>query len=144
MTTDPSSGQPGENRPADPAASTPPPPPPPQSGPAYPQYPSGQQPSGYPQYPAGQQPPPGYGPQPGWGGPPPPQTDSNTRSIAAIVLGLVAVIIFPIICGPIAIVLAVMAKRKGERLATTALWVAIGGMVAGFIIGAIVYSNMVA
>jgi hypothetical protein len=65
-------------------------------------------------------------------------------SITAIVLGVVAVLILPIICGPIAIVLAVLAKRKGERLATTALWVAIVGMVAGFIIGAIVYSNMVA
>ena len=33
---------------------------------------------------------------------------------------------------------------KHERLANTALIVAIGGMIAGFVIGAIVYSNGVA
>ena len=65
-------------------------------------------------------------------------------SIVAIILGIVAVVIAPIICGPIAIVFAVLARKKRERLAARALWVAIGGMVAGFVIGAIVYSNAMA
>jgi cytochrome c biogenesis protein CcdA len=70
-------------------------------------------------------------------------SESNTMSIIAIVLGVLAVFIAPIILGPIGIILAVIAKRRGERLSTTALIVAIAGMVLGFILGAIVYNSMV-
>ena len=69
----------------------------------YPSPPTG----GYPQYPAGQQPPPGYGQPPG-----PQQSDSNTLSIIAMVLGGFAILFIPILLGPIAIILAVMAQRS--------------------------------
>jgi hypothetical protein len=72
----------------------------------------------------------------------PRQNESNLFSILAIVFGAIAVIFFPIIFGLAAIVLAVVARNKRERLANIALIVAIVGTVAGFVLGAIVYSNM--
>jgi hypothetical protein len=62
-------------------------------------------------------------------------------SILAIVCGVVAILILPIIFGPIGIILAVVANRRGEPLWKIALGVALGGMVLGFILGAIVLSN---
>lgn len=65
---------------------------------------------------------------------------SSTFSIIAIVLGGVAFIILPIILGPAAIILAVIAKTKNEKLANIALAVAILGTVIGMILGAIIGS----
>ena len=62
-------------------------------------------------------------------------------SILAIVCGVVAILILPIVFGPIGIILAVVANRQAEPLWKVALGVAIGGMALGFILGAIALSN---
>jgi formate hydrogenlyase subunit 3/multisubunit Na+/H+ antiporter MnhD subunit len=48
----------------------------------------------------------------------------------------------PIVFGPIAIVLAIIAKNKKEKLSTIALVIGIVGTVIGMIIGAIVGASM--
>ena len=73
---------------------------------------------------------------------PVPSQSGNTFSIIGIVLGALALLIFPIIFGPIAIVLAVLGKNKGERLSTIALAIAITGTALGMIIGAVVGASM--
>jgi hypothetical protein len=65
-------------------------------------------------------------------------TRGNALSYAAIALGIVAVFIAPIIVGPIGIVLAVVARSKGEPRWTWGLGVAIAGTVIGLILGAMV------
>lgn len=63
---------------------------------------------------------------------------SNTFSIIAIVLGGISFLLLPILLGPAAIILAVIAKNKKENLANVALAVGILGTVLGMILGAIV------
>jgi predicted membrane protein len=72
---------------------------------------------------------------------PPRRQGAQIFSILAMVCGVIAILILPIVFGPIGIVLAVVANRRGEPLWKIALGVAIGGMVLGFILGAIVLSN---
>lgn len=67
---------------------------------------------------------------------------SNLFSILAIVFGAVAVLFLPIVFGIAAIVLAGVALSKKERLAKTAMVVAVVGTVAGFVLGAVLYSSM--
>lgn len=67
---------------------------------------------------------------------------SSPLSIIAIVLGGLSFIILPIIFGPAAIILAVVAKKKGEKLGTVALTVGILGTVLGMVIGAIIGANL--
>ncbi len=74
-------------------------------------------------------------------GGPPRRQGAQIFSILAIVCGVIAILIFPIVFGPVGIVLAVVANRRGEPLWKVALGVAIGGMVLGFLLGAIVLSN---
>jgi hypothetical protein len=62
----------------------------------------------------------------------------NTFSVIAIVLGAIAFLLLPIFLGPAAIILAVIAKNKKEKLANVALTVGILGTVIGMIIGAII------
>ena len=62
---------------------------------------------------------------------------SKGFSIAAIVCGVVAVLILPIVFGPVGLVLGAVAKKRGESLSTIALVVAGVGMVVGFVIGAL-------
>jgi hypothetical protein len=62
-------------------------------------------------------------------------------SIAAYVLGGIAVLFFPIIFGPAAIICGVVARTKNEPQANIGLAVAIGGTVLGFILSAIVASS---
>jgi uncharacterized protein YacL len=64
---------------------------------------------------------------------------SNAFSIAAIVCGVIAVLIFPIVFGPIGIILAAVAKSRNEPRANTALIVAIVGTIVGFLLGFIVF-----
>lgn len=68
-------------------------------------------------------------------------TDSNAFAIAAIVLGALAVFFLPIILGPIGIILAVMARNRAQPRADIALWVAIGGTVAGLAFGMMAAMN---
>lgn len=74
-----------------------------------------------------------------------PANSSNTFSILAMVLGAISVLLFPIIFGPIAIILAVIAFVKKERLAPVGLAAGIMGMfvgmVFGFIIGELMFSE---
>ena len=67
---------------------------------------------------------------------------SSPLSVIALILGGLSFIILPIIFGPIAIILAVIGKKKGESLANVALTVGILGTVIGMIIGAVVGANM--
>jgi len=64
----------------------------------------------------------------------------NTFSIIAIVLGAIGFLLLPIVLGPAAIILAVIAKNKKENLANVALTVGILGTVVGMILGAIIGS----
>jgi hypothetical protein len=67
---------------------------------------------------------------------------SNTFSILAIVLGAVAFLILPILLGPAAIILGVVALVKKERLAPIGLTIGILGTVLGMVLGAIVGAVM--
>jgi hypothetical protein len=64
----------------------------------------------------------------------------NTLSIVAIVLGGLAAVVLPILLGPAAIVCAVIAKTRKERLSTVALVVAVVGMLVGFALGAALFA----
>ena len=61
-------------------------------------------------------------------------------SIIGIVCGVAAVLLLPILFGPIGLILGAIAKSRGERLATVALIVAGVGMVVGFLLGALLAS----
>jgi ABC-type Na+ efflux pump permease subunit len=69
-----------------------------------------------------------------------PTRSGNTLSIVAMVLGGIAVFFVPILFGPAAIVCAVVAKTRKERLSTVALVVAVAGMLLGFALGALVFA----
>ena len=75
---------------------------------------------------------------------PVPNQGSNALSILAIIFGGVSLLFLPIIFGPIAIVLAIIAKSRKERLSTVALIISIVGTVVGFILGALVFAATVA
>jgi hypothetical protein len=88
---------------------------------------------------------PGYG-QPGYGQPgmaaygqAPPST-GNGYSTTGIVFGAIAVLLLPIIFGPVGLIFGGIAKSKGEPRANIALIVAGAGMVVGFLIGALFFS----
>ncbi len=61
----------------------------------------------------------------------------NKFSRAAFGLAVLALLILPIVFGPLAVGSAVIALRKGERRGRLALILAIAGMVLGFAFGVI-------
>lgn len=63
------------------------------------------------------------------------QSASNGFTVAGIVLGAIALIVFPIIFGPLAIVMAAIALVRQERSAAVAMGIAVGGTVLGFFFG---------
>ena len=65
------------------------------------------------------------------------QSTDNNFSIIAITLGTVALMLFSVVCGAAAIVLALLANNKKEKLSQIALVVAIGGAAVGSILGLI-------
>jgi hypothetical protein len=65
----------------------------------------------------------------------------NGLSIAAIVMGVLSILFLPIILGPAAIICGVIATRRNEPLGKVGLIVGVVGMLAGFILGAIVVSS---
>jgi uncharacterized protein YacL len=65
----------------------------------------------------------------------------NSYSTVAIILGAIALWIFPIVFGPIALVLAAVAKSRKEPKATTAIAIAACGTIFGMIFGALVWSS---
>ena len=64
-------------------------------------------------------------------------SSSNLLSIISLVCGGIAFILFPVVFGPIAIILAVIAKNKKESLANVALTVGILGTLVGMFLGAV-------
>jgi hypothetical protein len=76
------------------------------------------------------------------GGTATPGRGSNVLSIVAFVLSAVAVLFLPIFFGPAAIIAAVVALVRKERLAKIAIIVAIVATVVGFVLGAIVQNAM--
>jgi hypothetical protein len=88
-------------------------------------------------------PPPGTGGT-GWGTPPPstrPTTASSGLSVGAIVCGVIATLFFPILFGPLGIVLAGVAMSRNEPKARTAMTVAVAGMLVGFVLGMLVWAG---
>lgn len=81
---------------------------------------------------------PGYGGgQPGSGSPP-----GRVLTILGFVFGVIAILFFPIILGPAAIICAGIGMSKGDPLGRWALAVAIGGTVLGFVLGFIYYESI--
>ena len=70
------------------------------------------------------------------------ETRGNMLSIIAIVCGVIAIIFFPIVFGPIGIVLGIIGKNRHEKLSTIAIVVAVAGMIIGFILGALIMNQM--
>ena len=70
-----------------------------------------------------------------------PRTSGNGYSTAGIILGAIAFLFIPIICGPAGLILGGVAMSKGESRAVVALIVSGVGMIVGFILGALVWSS---
>jgi cytochrome c biogenesis protein CcdA len=70
------------------------------------------------------------------------QRTGNTLSIIAIVFGAIAIVLFPIVFGVVGIILAAVAKSKGEPLSNWALVVSIAGTVLGFVLAFAVLNSM--
>lgn len=78
--------------------------------------------------------------------PPPPPTMTTAQpanagngfSIAGIVCGAIAFLFFPIILGPVGLILGAVGKSKGEEKAVIALVVSALGLVIGMILGAMI------
>lgn len=64
--------------------------------------------------------------------PPPPR---DVAAAVAVVLGLLAVAVVPVILGPLALLAAAVANWRGERRAGVALAVAVAGALAGLVLG---------
>lgn len=93
----------------------------------------------------------GQGPPPqqqAWGQPPPqqppssPQQDKSVLSIIGLGLGITAFIFFPIILGPIGLILGAVGYTRGERLAVVAMIVSGVGTVVGSLIGIFMWELM--
>jgi hypothetical protein len=72
---------------------------------------------------------------------PSPSTAGNGFSTAGIILGVISFLFFPIIFGPAGLILGAVGKSKGESKAVTAMVVSGIGLVAGMIIGALVFAS---
>lgn len=72
--------------------------------------------------------------------------DKNTYSILAIVFAGVSLLFLPILFGPAALVMGILAMVKQERLRVLALVLSIVlpilGAIFGFIVGAAAFSSM--
>ncbi len=71
-----------------------------------------------------------------------PQKPGNAFSIAAIVLGAIAFLFFPIVLGPAGLILGAVAKSKGEPKATFAMVLAALGTVGGMVLGFVAFSAL--
>ena len=64
-------------------------------------------------------------------------SNSNTYSIIAIVLGGIAFLLFPPFLGGAGVILAIIGKQKNEKMWAIGLTVSIVGAVVGFLLGAL-------
>lgn len=71
----------------------------------------------------------------------PTQAAGNAFSIAAIILGALAFLIFPPLFGTVGLILGAVAKSKGEAMATRALIISGLGLVLGMLLGVMVLSS---
>jgi len=71
----------------------------------------------------------------------PQSSNSSPMSIGAIVCGVIALLFFPIVLGPLAIILGAGGWSRGEKLGPVAVAVGVIGMIVGMIIGAMVWSS---
>lgn len=71
--------------------------------------------------------------------PPITKAPSTVNSTVGIVFGAIAFLFFPVIFGPIGIVLSIVAFARKERLAPVALAVSILGLLIGMLLGAMLY-----
>ncbi len=67
-------------------------------------------------------------------------TGARVCSILALVFGAVAVLFFPIIFGPAAIILGIIGAAKGDKLGIWGIVAGVVGMIAGIALGAIVWN----
>jgi hypothetical protein len=75
--------------------------------------------------------------------PPPPETKTGHGfTIGSVVSAIVAVVILPIVFGPLGIVLGFVGHGRGERYGKWAGLFAIVCTVAGFVLGAVVTKHM--
>lgn len=58
---------------------------------------------------------------------------ANPRSYGAIALAVVAVFVLPVVTGPIALVVGILARQAGEPLARASLWAAGVGTFLGLV-----------
>lgn len=70
--------------------------------------------------------------------PPAPKSSGNGFSIAGIICGAIAFLFFPILLGPLGLILGAVGKSKGEDKAAIALVVSALGLVIGMILGAMI------
>jgi Domain of unknown function (DUF4190) len=96
--------------------------------PSYPQQPQGQQPYGQHQY--GQQPYPSA-PPPGYGYPQPAK-QGNGLAIASLVCGIIGLLIFGVVLGPLAVIFGAIGLSRANRGASGK-----GMAIAGIVLGAI-------
>lgn len=73
-----------------------------------------------------------YGPPPGYGGYPQPQRGSNGMAIAGMVCGIVGLVVFGIILGPLALIFGGIGLQRAKQGASGR-----GMALAGIILGAI-------
>lgn len=71
-----------------------------------------------------------------------PSTSSNTLSTIGIALGAISFFVLPLFLGAAGIVLGVVGRSRGETRAKTAIWVSAVGLVAGMILGAVMWGSM--
>ena len=80
---------------------------------------------------------------PAMAAPQPQAKAGNGLSIAAIVMGVLALLFLPIILGPAAIICGGIAMSRNEPLGKVGLIVGIVGMLLGFALGIIVARSMI-
>ena len=72
---------------------------------------------------------------------PPVTTKARRFTIASFGCAVLAIVLYPIVFGPLGVIFAIYGKRNGDPLAQRALVVAIVAMVVGIILGALLAAS---
>ena len=67
---------------------------------------------------------------------------SNSLSIISFVFAGISLLLFPIVFGPVAVILGVIAWAKGEKLGPVAFAAAILGTIVGMVLGYVIWSGI--
>jgi uncharacterized protein YacL len=73
---------------------------------------------------------------------PTPQSAGSGFSVAGIICGAIAFLFFPIVLGPIGLILGAIGKSKGEEKAVVAMVVSALGLVIGLMLGFLVFASL--